>query len=58
MKKLIMSAMWIFVIVAIGYIVYDKIIGPPSGIENVLPQNVSVFVKLQDVEKILFQFWF
>jgi len=51
MRKLIMGAMWLFVIVAIGFIVFDKIRGPRLGIEKILPQNVSVFVQLHDVEK-------
>ena len=51
MKKIIIICLCIAAIVAIGVGIYEKTKGPSFGISSILPQNVSIYVELHDVEK-------
>jgi len=51
MKKIIVICFCVVAIAAIGVGIYEKIKGPSFGISNILPQNVSIYVELHDVEK-------
>jgi len=50
MKKIFVVILSVAVIAGVGIIV-KKTMEPRSGIENILPQNVSFYVQLHDVEK-------
>jgi len=51
MKKLIGIILCLAVVAGVGIVIYEKTGGSRVEIEDILPQNVSFYVQLRDVEK-------